>query len=203
MANTTIYLVRHAEVWNSEHIWYGRLPGYNLCPRGEFQAEKLKEYFADKNISIIYTSPLERTVQTAKIISDGGIPIKKDARLLEANYTHWEGLPADDRPEKEVAEYKNHPLKVTYLGETLPEMEKRMVSAIKDAVKKHMSKKIIILSHADPIIIARLSFAGKSLDLLNKTKHLNAAIATLIFNDKLKCKGNDYKEIVPAKKDPV
>jgi broad specificity phosphatase PhoE len=125
VSNTTIYLIRHCEVQNSDHVIYGRLPGFNLCSRGQYQAEKLHEYFVDKDIHIIISSPLERAVQTAEIISGGRVPITIEREIIEADYKKWEGIRADERDPKDVERYINNP-DAADLGETLAHVEKRM-----------------------------------------------------------------------------
>jgi broad specificity phosphatase PhoE len=194
--------VRHAEVENPNHIVYVCLPGFKLSKVGYFQAEKLREYFKDKKIAAIYSSPLLRTKQTSKIISDGKIPIFFSQNLTEGNFKKWEGLRSDQRPKKEVKIYGENPTRLE-IGETLDEMQKRMHKEIMKIIKKNQGKNIIVVSHADPIIVTRLSLKNKSLDLLNETKHANAGIATLVFNDKCECIHNNYVQITPAKKDWV
>ena len=66
---STIYLVRHGE--NTANITKElshRLVDYSLTPKGVLQAQQTGEYFKDKSIGAIYTSPLKRAVETAEII---------------------------------------------------------------------------------------------------------------------------------------
>jgi broad specificity phosphatase PhoE len=187
VSNTTIYLIRHCEVQNSDHVIYGRLPGFNLCSRGQYQAEKLHEYFVDKDIHIIISSPLERAVQTAEIISGGRVPITIEREIIEADYKKWEGIRADERDPKD--------------GETLAHVEKRMKKAILSAVSKYQGKNILMVSHADPIIIAKLSFEEQPLKNVNKVELRNASITTLTFGDSNQFIHSSYKTIVESRKD--
>jgi broad specificity phosphatase PhoE len=197
---TTIHLIRHCEVQNSEHVIYGRLPGFYLCSRGLYQAEKLHEYFENANISAIITSPLERAMQTAEIISDNNIPIIIEKDILEADYRKWEGIRADKRDSKDVLLYIENPDKA-HLGETLAQIEKRMRRAIESAINNYKGKKIVMVSHADPIIVARLSYEGRLLTDVNKCEVRNASITTLVFDEHDKFLKSSYKIIVEAKKD--
>src|SRR5579859_2630210 len=67
---TTVFLVRHAEVHNPQDILYGRLPRYRLSGRGIAQAVLSGRFLAGRSIEAIYTSPLLRARQTAKIVAE-------------------------------------------------------------------------------------------------------------------------------------
>lgn len=201
-SKTTIYLIRHAEAYNSEHIIYGNLPGFDLSKVGYFQAQKLKEYFKDKKIAHIFSSTLLRARKTARIISDGKIPISFSKKIVEADYKGWEGLPAKERDINELRVYAEKPSELK-IGETVYDIEKRMIEAIEKWVKQYQGKNIIVVSHGDPVTITKLHYEGKSFDLLNKVETKNASITSLTFNDKLKCEKVDYFKIVPAKEDLV
>ena len=61
MAETTVvHLLRHGEVFNPEKVLYGRLPGYRLSETGEAMAVAAAEWLADKGLTHVVSSPLER-----------------------------------------------------------------------------------------------------------------------------------------------
>ncbi|CAD5220909.1 unnamed protein product [Bursaphelenchus xylophilus] len=72
-----LYVVRHAEREdNVNHNWRKKYPGFTedntpLSDRGRSQANELKEFFRDIEISNIYVSPFDRTMETATILLDG------------------------------------------------------------------------------------------------------------------------------------
>jgi broad specificity phosphatase PhoE len=197
---TSIYLVRHGEVENPNHIIYGRLPGFKLSDRGRYQAEKIGEWFRPKEITHIFSSPLLRAKQTARLISGGKIPISISRRFLEADYKKWEGLTADMRKIEDVEEYVKNPAK-SVLGENLAQIEKRMRGGIKMAVKRFRGKGIIIVSHADPILVTRLSFESKSLSNINRCDIRNASVTTLEFDENDNFIDSRYNVVVDARKD--
>jgi probable phosphoglycerate mutase len=64
-----IYLVRHGEnTANLTKEFSHRLVDYSLTPKGIVQAQQTAEFFKDKQIDAIYTSPLKRSFETAAII---------------------------------------------------------------------------------------------------------------------------------------
>lgn len=196
---TKIYLVRHGEVENPKGVEYMRLPGFFLSERGIKQIEKLNKYFQNKKISKIYASPLERTRQSAKIISGGEIPIEYTKELLEANYKLWQGLKWDERDQKLVKEFTKDPIKVsTILGESLEAIQKRVVNEILRIAKKHRGENIVCVFHADPILTAKFYFEGINLSKIKNAPVNHASITTITFNNKLECEKVEYKEIVKA-----
>lgn len=74
MPATTIHFVRHGEVDNPNHVLYERLPGFHLSARGVRMARATAQYIATvpqmRGISAIYSSPLDRTRETAREIED-------------------------------------------------------------------------------------------------------------------------------------
>lgn len=196
---TTVYLVRHAEVENPNHIIYGRLPGFNLSRAGVAQAQKLHNWFMMKNISAIYTSPLLRCHWTAKIISGKKIPVHITEKVTEID-TKWEGLSPSDRKEYEVKEYIKNPTKIN-LGESAFEVLDRMKRTVEKIAVQNVGKDVVVVSHHGCIVYLRLFYEGMPLDFLNQTPCANASITSLILNDKLECEGVGYLEIISHRKD--
>lgn len=90
----TVHLVRHGEVHNPRHVMYGRLPGFHLSERGREQAVAAAQWLQARPLDALYTSPMERTRETADIVTGhiAGLPLHVDGRLIEVN-TPWEGRP--------------------------------------------------------------------------------------------------------------
>jgi broad specificity phosphatase PhoE len=136
-----IYLLRHAEYDNPRHILPGRLP-VELSEKGKKQAEKLRDYFANRKIEKIYSSPVLRCKQTAEIISNGKIPIEFDKRLTEV-LSSYQGYWIEDWSyycgSREI-----------YGGETNIDVQKRMVDFLEKTPFEN-GKEYIVCSHADPI----------------------------------------------------
>lgn len=84
----TIFLLRHATPnWNRKDIPYDILPGPELSPRGEVEAQALGEFMKLEGLKKLYTSPFERAARTAQIIATvNGIPYIEEKRLAE-----WRG----------------------------------------------------------------------------------------------------------------
>ena len=94
---TTLYLMRHGEVHNPEGILYGRLPGFYLSDAGVQQAHSAGNWLAEKPISAIYASPMERAQQTASIVAgyQDGLKPRVEPRLMEV-HTPYQGRPTEE-----------------------------------------------------------------------------------------------------------
>ena len=99
MPTTTIHFVRHGKVYNPNHLLYERLPGFHLSDRGMRMAQATGAYIAAdpklNTVAAVYSSPLERTRETAGAILDALNPVRAgrgeeplelitDPRVIEA-----------------------------------------------------------------------------------------------------------------------
>ena len=82
------YFFRHGQTnENKAGATYGNRVNAYLTPDGIAQAEKLGQYLSDKNIEIVYSSPLRRAIETAKIaINNPDTEIITDDRLIETTF---------------------------------------------------------------------------------------------------------------------
>lgn len=81
----TIYLVRHATPdWTRTDLVYYLPPGPPLTEQGRMEAQALGEFLNQVEAGTIYSSPLERCLQTARIAaSAGGITWQVVSELAE------------------------------------------------------------------------------------------------------------------------
>jgi 2,3-bisphosphoglycerate-dependent phosphoglycerate mutase len=81
---------------NEEGRATGWLPG-ELSSKGRIQARDLGIRRQDNGIAAVFSSDLNRAVETASIAFDGsGVPVLYDWRLRECDYGRWNGMPAAD-----------------------------------------------------------------------------------------------------------
>ena len=80
-----IIFLRHGQAENNtKRILAGRTEGVPLTRTGVEQAEKIAKYLKDVGISAIYSSPIERAYNTAKIVADyNSLSYELDDRLIE------------------------------------------------------------------------------------------------------------------------
>ncbi|WP_425664360.1 histidine phosphatase family protein [Gardnerella piotii] len=159
MPATTIHFVRHGEVENPNHVLYERLPGFHLSNRGLKMARATAKYIATvpqmRGISAIYSSPLERTQETAQQIANAlqiG-PIILDNRLIEAE-NNFRGKRIGYG---EGALWKNNNWKLVSnlwkpsWGESYKSIAVRVGDFAREQVKNHPGEQIVAVTHESPI----------------------------------------------------
>ncbi|BCB86298.1 hypothetical protein Psuf_036110 [Phytohabitans suffuscus] len=82
---TVVHVLRHGEVHNPDRILYGRLPGFRLSELGGQMAKAAAQTLADRDITYVVSSPLERAQETAEpIAAQFKLPVAVDERLIES-----------------------------------------------------------------------------------------------------------------------
>ncbi|HWD10017.1 MAG TPA: histidine phosphatase family protein [Actinomycetota bacterium] len=161
---TRIHLVRHCEVENPENVWYGLLDGFPLSEAGRQRAQLLGDHFASHDLAAVYSSPMERAVQTAEpIASQHGLAVTTNQEIIEV-LSYLQGQPADRRVLYKVRNlrYFINPLRPSW-GEPYRSVAARMVRALEAIRIAHPEQEIVAVSHMTPIQVARLATEGKPL----------------------------------------
>ena len=139
-----IYFIRHGETaYNRE----GRVQGHLDIPlneKGLKQAAEAREVCKDKQINVIYCSPLQRALETAKIVNEyHGVQIVIDDRLIELHMGSVQGKTIKECTEQELKYAFEKPEKNG--GESLPDLFKRVGDVYKDV--ESLNKNVLIVSH--------------------------------------------------------
>jgi broad specificity phosphatase PhoE len=94
---STLYLIRHGEIPQSEPRRFVGQRDLPLTDRGREQASLLGDILASRSIDMVVCSPLSRCVESARIICErvGGFP-KILPDLCEITLGDWEGLSVDE-----------------------------------------------------------------------------------------------------------
>jgi broad specificity phosphatase PhoE len=92
-----IILVRHGETaWNKEGKFQGRLD-IELNDVGKKQAKKLAEALRDVHIDYFYSSPLKRSLETARSIAEWhSKEVVPADEFNEISHGSWEGMHLDE-----------------------------------------------------------------------------------------------------------
>jgi probable phosphoglycerate mutase len=119
----------------------------------------------------IYSSPLERAMETAEPLSNLlNIPITVEPGLVECDFGEWTG--AELKNLRRLSEWRTVQwLPSTFRfpeGESFSEMQIRMSSTIDRLAASHLGKSFCTFSHADPIKAAIAAAAGVPLDLFQR-----------------------------------
>jgi len=163
--STTIYFIRHGEVFNPQSIFYGRLPRFTLSVEGNNQVARIIPYFANKNIYRVFSSPLLRARKTAEIIQAGinHTPIEISALLNEV-HSPYDGFPISDLESKHWVIYSN----ISSEYEQPEDIFKRVLKFANKIQNLYKGKEIIAVTHADVIVFLTLWIHGYKPEYKNK-----------------------------------
>ncbi|OGZ58923.1 MAG: hypothetical protein A3F94_00205 [Candidatus Spechtbacteria bacterium RIFCSPLOWO2_12_FULL_38_22] len=160
-------------------------PKYGLTQKGIKEVKKSALELKKKGgIDVIVSSPLIRTRQTAEIVATqlGIEDIIFDKELIEIGVGNVDG--------KKFAEYeklfKTEKEKFTenpHKGETLAALRERMMAVMNKLEKKYKGKKILLVSHGDPIWMLETSMQGRTVDETINCRLSNNYIKTGQFRE--------------------
>jgi broad specificity phosphatase PhoE len=164
---TTFYLVRHGE---AEHNVLGILSSwpekriFHLTEKGRTKVSETAEELSEKGIGKLYSSPITRTLETARIISERiGIGIVVDERLRETDFGVYDCGSFEARAMKYVTDLDRLDTDIAEI-EGLRHVRERIVSFLTDIMKSDAGKRIVIVSHGDPIEVMRGVLLGQTLE---------------------------------------
>ena len=150
----TFFLLRHGETaWNKRRRVIGRLE-VPLNRVGLEQSRRMAKLLADLQLDAIYTSPLRRAVQTAEIVARrNGRTVIPDQNLTEFAFGRWAGHRYDDLIRSpRYRRFLTAPLTTQVPGgETIRDVQRRAVAAVKRAVREFPRGRILLVSHGDVI----------------------------------------------------
>ena len=161
---TRLVLVRHGQTdYNRE----GRLQGQVDIPlnaNGIRQAELLATAVTANPPDVIVASPLQRALETARIISRGtGLEIATDDALLERGFGEWEGLRGEEIKHRWPAEHADWRAHRPVLGldiEDRPEVGERVAAACRKLVAEHAGGTVMVVAHGAAITLGITSLLG-------------------------------------------
>jgi probable phosphoglycerate mutase len=183
---TTILLIRHAHTeWIGKAI-AGHTPGVGLSAEGTRQAEALARRLRELPVSAIYSSPLQRTLETAEPLArELRLAVQQRLRLIEVDFGSWTG--------KSMSELEADPLWTRFNslrsstrapgGELMLDVQSRMVDELEDIRSRHAGETVAAISHQDSIKAALAHYAGIPLDLFHRFEVSPASVSVLRLAD--------------------
>ncbi len=184
MIETTFLLIRHGNIEMSDHI-PGRLPGIYLSPHGSRQALDIVHILENIRIDAIYSSPLDRTIETAlPLAHDRGLTVVSEDAFLEADDGEWTGKRFDEL-ENDPSWKQFHTFRNGCIipgGELMVEVQSRMVSKIMSLQEKHQGQNVAIFSHNDSIKSVLAFFLGVSLDMFLRIRIDTGSISIIVVS---------------------
>lgn len=183
---TLLLLVRHGETPTTGRLLPGRAPGLHLSDRGRDQADRVAERLAGLRVDGIYSSPLERTRETAEpAASRTGLGVKQDAGLLECDFGEWTGASLAELARLRAWQTVQHSPSTFRFpkGESFTEMQARIVGALEVLRTAHPGGVVVCFSHADPIKAAVAHALGTPLDLFQRIVISPGSVSAISYVD--------------------
>ena len=151
---TRVYLVRHGEVLNhgAEFRYNGHID-IDLTERGLSQMKAVAEKLRDEPLKGVYSSDLTRTIRGAEAIANKhSISPVADKRFKEVAAGRWEGLTFNevrelfpDEAHVRFEDLVNYRIKDG--GESLRDVETRVIPALSEIVLKHKGESVVLVAH--------------------------------------------------------
>ncbi len=185
---TRISFIRHGDVHNPDQVIYGRLPGFKLSQEGRQQVARTAEHLKNVKLAVLYTSPMLRAQQTARIIRrvHPGLEIVTEPLINEVD-CYFEGHPASEVEARGWDLYTG----VEEGYETPVDVAARGWAYIRQVRCDHAGVHTAAVSHGDVIAFATLRMMQEPIEIERKrTLHrfgitdsypATASITTMIF----------------------
>jgi len=207
-APTLVLLVRHGQTSTTGTVLPGRAKGLHLAETGRSQADVAATRIgALKKVHAVYSSPLERTRETAAPIGRAvGQKVKIVKGLLECDFGTWTGKKLSVlRKKPEWSTVQNRPSVFRFPdGESFAEMQLRIWNQLDELVGDHPGETVVAVSHADPIKAAVAMASGVHLDLFQRTVISPCSITPLLFTAAgpivlaVNSTGDDLRTLAPS-----
>ena len=182
--NMNLLLIRHAlNDWTGKRM-PGWTPGIHLNEEGRAQAATLPRRLAAIRLDAIYSSPLERTLETAQPLAEAyGLNVIVRHRLGEVRCGDWTGRTLEELQQEELwTQIRVYPSGVRFPGgEAFWEAQARLVAELDEIRDAHPGQTVAVVSHADPIKLAVAHYIGLPLDLFQRLTVYPASITALAF----------------------
>jgi probable phosphoglycerate mutase len=149
------------------HWLAGRREGVPLNLAGRREAENLSAALRWLPITAVYTSPLERAVDTATPLArDHGLEIRKRDALTDVDFGEWTGKSLSELAD--LPEWRAfNACRCTGCppgGESLRAVQRRVVDELVELSRTHAGEIVAIVTHAEPIRCTIAAFDCRSLD---------------------------------------
>lgn len=177
-------LIRHGENnYVKEQRHPGRKSGIHLNKKGRAQAKAIAEKLKGAPIKAVYSSPLERTMETAKPIAKAlDLTVIPRHGLIETDIGEWQGKKMKKlKRSKKWAKVQLNPSRFRFPGgERIVDAQHRFIEEVEFLAEKHDQGDLLVcVSHADPIKLVVAYYIGLPLDMFQRLQISPGSITAL------------------------
>lgn len=165
MTITRLFLVRHGATAATEEDRFSGSTGAELSEQGRWQAARLGERLSRQNMTAVYSSPLSRAFETARIVA-GQCRLESVTRdgLREIGHGHWEGMKREEVERQFAAEYaawEADPFTFAPAGgESGVAVLARALPVLREIVAAHPGGHVLVVSHKATLRLLLSSLLG-------------------------------------------
>lgn len=184
---TTLFLVRHGLTdWNAE----GRIQGNSDIPLnrdGRSQARRLARRLRAVPLDAVYTSDLDRAVETAHIVKgERPIALRSTENLREFCYGAWEGK---TRVQLEAAGLgptlrrwnEGRAVLPPRGGETREDVDERIDHFLAAVIPRHAGETMLVVSHGGTLRLMLCRLLGMSPEKWGAVRQGNTALSKAVL----------------------
>lgn len=182
-----LLLIRHGDTDYLGNRLAGRIPGVFLNESGCQQASALAQALRGVSLNAIYSSPLERTLQTARPLALlHNLPVQVEPGLVELDYGEFQGQTFETLRSHDLwKQVHTSPAHVLFPGgESLAEAQARAAQTlVKIARQSGQHALIACFTHGDMIRLALAAFLDIPLDAYQRLDIRTASISVVQIED--------------------
>jgi len=180
-----VFLIRHGE---TQHNKEGAITGQadvSLNKKGLEQAEKLAERLEKEGFDAAYSSDLERTYETTKVVAEAqSLHPERFKEFREMDFGELEGEPKSTWGEKvKNSELERHVVRPEN-GETIEEVGERFVGKLDELRKNREDEKVLVGGHSVAIKASMMKVLGLEGDEYKKLDLGNTSITELEYDER-------------------
>ncbi len=147
-----ILLFRHGETANSKEVCFNGHYDVGLSERGQKQFQHWAEILKQEDFKAIYSSDLQRTRNSAKLIADEhGLEPVTYPELRELSFGTWEGMSVSKVEVAYPGQMKERMRSVATFqadgGETYSQLQARVIPKYEEIVARHTNDQIVMVCH--------------------------------------------------------
>jgi probable phosphomutase (TIGR03848 family) len=179
---TTIFLIRHGLTAATGSRLYGQRPGFHLDERGRAQAEGLAARLAPVRLTAIYSSPLERCLETVGPLATAQrLTVVPRDELIEMDAGEWTGRTlASLRRTKLWSEVQRSPSTFRFPGgEGFADAQTRVVTEVERIARRHRRGRVVVATHGDIVRMLLAHLSGTPLDMFQRTMIATASVTVV------------------------
>lgn len=142
----------------------------SLSPLGQTQAEQLAEALSVLPIAAVYSSPLQRTFDTAvPIAACHHLEVQRVEDLRECDFGTWEGLKRAEVIElgpvdaQHMREWERNAAIAPPGGESFEALQQRVCAVVERLAQAHPDQSIVLVTHVGPIKVLLSAALGAPL----------------------------------------